>query len=84
MAATPAYALVLVGLGARELSMTASLIPRMRRTLAGINVESAQVIAAECLDCETADDVEELVRQRLGEKWPHLFPPETLPAPKKR
>ena len=82
MAATPAYALILIGLGARELSMAASLIPRMRRTLAGIDAESARLIAAECLDCETADETEELVRQRLGEKWPHLFSPETLPPPK--
>ena len=84
MAATPAYAVVLVGLGARDLSMTASSIPRVRRTLAAIDSSRAASIAVECLDCATADDVEQLVRTRLGAEWPELFPPETLPAPKER
>ena len=82
MAATPAYALVLVGLGARELSMTASSMPRVRRALAGIDAASATEIAELCLRCATADEVEEVVRVRLGENWPHLFSPENLPAAK--
>jgi phosphotransferase system enzyme I (PtsI) len=84
MASTPAYAAILLGLGATELSMTISAIPRVRRTVAGISVGEAKQIAEECLDCETADDVEELVRVRLGSRWPHLFPPKSLPAPKSR
>jgi len=84
MAAAPAYALVLVGLGARDLSMTASSIPRVRRMLAGIEIDRARQIAEQSLDCATADDAEELVRVRLGAGWAHLFPPEALPAPKKR
>jgi len=82
MAATPVYAVMLIGLGARDLSMTASSIPRVRRAMAGINTTRARAIAEECLGCATADDVEELVRAQLGEEWPNLFPPETLPAPK--
>lgn len=83
MAATPAYALVLVGLGARELSMSASSIPRVRRILGGVEAVRARAVAEECLAaCATADDVEELVRVRLGGGWPHLFPPEMLPTPK--
>ncbi|HEX8852760.1 MAG TPA: phosphoenolpyruvate--protein phosphotransferase [Pyrinomonadaceae bacterium] len=82
MAATPAYAVLLVGLGARDLSMTASSIPRVRRTLAGIECARAEQFVAECLACATADDVETLVRERLGAEWPHLFPPQTLPPAK--
>jgi phosphoenolpyruvate-protein kinase (PTS system EI component) len=82
MAATPAYAVILIGLGARDLSMTASSIPRVRRALAGIESRRADEIAAECLVCGTADEVEELVRERLGAEWPQLFPPEALPAAK--
>ena len=82
MAASPAYAVVLVGLGARDLSMTASSIPRVRRVLAAIDAERAANIAQECLDCATADEAEEVVRLRLGGFWPKLFPPENLPAPK--
>jgi phosphoenolpyruvate-protein phosphotransferase (PTS system enzyme I) len=82
MASTPAYAAILLGLGATELSMTISAIPRVRRTVAGLTVREAKQIAEECLDCATADDVEELVRVRLSSRWPHLFPPKSLPAPK--
>ena len=82
MATRPTYAAVLVGLGARDLSMTASSIPRVRRTLRGITAGRAAEFAAECLECATADDAEEVVRVRFGGEWPHLFPAEILPPPK--
>jgi phosphotransferase system enzyme I (PtsI) len=82
MAASPAYAAVLLGLGARELSMAPTAIPRVRRTVAGLELEEAERVAAECLECATADEVEELVRVRLGGRWPNLFPKEILPPPK--
>ncbi|MGH9902687.1 MAG: phosphoenolpyruvate--protein phosphotransferase, partial [Pyrinomonadaceae bacterium] len=82
MAASPAYAAILVGLGARDLSMTASSIPRVRHVVRGIDAERARAVAAECMECGTADDVEECVRVRLGGEWPHLFPPASLPEPK--
>jgi phosphotransferase system enzyme I (PtsI) len=82
MAATPAYALVLVGLGARVLSMAAAAMPRVRRTLAQVDAASAGEIAGLCLDAATADDAEEAVRVGLGGRWPHLFSPENLPAAK--
>jgi phosphoenolpyruvate-protein phosphotransferase (PTS system enzyme I) len=82
MASTPAYAVVLIGLGATSLSMTPSSIPRVRRVIEGIKSADAQAIVLECLECDTADDVEELVRVRFLENWPHLFPPKSLPAPR--
>lgn len=82
MASTPAYVVLLIGLGASELSMTPSSIPRIRRTVEAITYADAEAIARECLDCETADDAEELVRTRFAIKWPQLFPPKSLPAPR--
>ncbi|MDT5158281.1 MAG: phosphoenolpyruvate-protein phosphotransferase system enzyme [Acidobacteriota bacterium] len=84
MAASPAYAAVLLGLGARELSMSPTAIPRVRRTIAGLELKEAEAIAAECLECAAADEVEDIVRLRLGERWPKLFPPEILPPAKSR
>jgi phosphotransferase system enzyme I (PtsI) len=80
MAATPVYTVILLGLGATDFSMTSSSIPRVRQTLSGIAAEDAREIAAACLECATADEVEELVRTRFGALWPHLFPPKSLPA----
>ncbi|MDQ2937630.1 MAG: phosphoenolpyruvate--protein phosphotransferase [Acidobacteriota bacterium] len=80
MASTPAYAALLVGLGGTDLSMTPTAIPRVRRVIAGIDSREARAIADECLNCETADDVENLVRERFTHLWPHLFPASSLPA----
>ncbi|HZI20664.1 MAG TPA: phosphoenolpyruvate--protein phosphotransferase [Pyrinomonadaceae bacterium] len=82
MAGTPAYAAVLLGLGARELSMSPASIPRVRRTVVGVEASALEEVARECLGCSTADEAEEVVRVRLGQMWPHLFPPQTLPPPK--
>lgn len=82
MASTPAYAVLLIGLGAIDLSMTPSSIPRVRRALNGIDSRQARGIAEECLNCDTADEVENLVRERFASLWPSLFPPPSLPAPR--
>jgi len=79
MASTPAYAVLLIGLGATELSMTPSAMPRVRGVIAEIDRESACAIVKKCLNCESADEVENLVHDQLANHWPLLFPPETLP-----
>jgi len=82
MASTPVYAVILVGLGATDLSMTPSAIPRVTRALKGIESRAAISIATECLACATADEVEDIVRERFQSHWPQLFSPDTLPAKK--
>ncbi|HVF42424.1 MAG TPA: phosphoenolpyruvate--protein phosphotransferase [Pyrinomonadaceae bacterium] len=84
MAASPAYAAVLIGLGARELSMAPTSLARVRNVVAGIECSEVESLALECLNCSSADEVEELVRARLGGRWPNLFPPQILPPPKGR
>jgi len=84
MASTPAYAVLLIGLGATDLSMTPSSIPRVRRALAGIEAAAAKVIVEECLKCDTAEEVEELVRDELRRRWPNLFDATNLPQPRDR
>jgi phosphoenolpyruvate-protein phosphotransferase (PTS system enzyme I) len=80
MASTPAYAVLLLGLGAVDLSMTPALIPRIRNTLSKIDKTEAQSIVQRCLSCATADEVEEIVRVEFNARWPELFPPSALPA----
>jgi phosphotransferase system enzyme I (PtsI) len=82
MASTPAYAVLLIGLGATDLSMTPSAMPRVRKALVGIDSASAQALVKECLTCESADEVEYLVHARLCTRWPHLFPASSLPNPR--
>jgi phosphoenolpyruvate-protein phosphotransferase (PTS system enzyme I) len=79
MASTPAYAVLLTGLGAVDLSMTPAMIPRVRSTLALINTREAREIALQCLESATADEVEEIVRNEFKTRWPEVFTPRTLP-----
>ena len=65
MASTPAYAVLLIGLGAIDLSMTPAMIPRVKAVLSRINANEAREVALKCLDAATADDVEELVRNEF-------------------
>lgn len=80
MASTAAYAVLLLGLGASDLSMTPAQIPRVRNILSQIDTSDAKNIVEKCLTCATADEVEEIVRVEFRNHWPDLFPPETLPA----
>ena len=84
MASTPAYVVLLIGLGATDLSMTPSSIPRVRRAIAGIDAENARHIAMDCLNCDTADEVEALVRDGFIKRWPDLFDASNLPTPRQR
>ncbi len=79
MASTPAYAVLLIGLGATDLSMIPAMIPRVRRVLSQIKADDAREVASKCLAFATADEVEELVREEFRARWPELFPPNTLP-----
>src|SRR6185295_8768343 len=80
MASTPAYVVLLAGMGAVDLSMTPAAIPRVRSTLSQINTVEASELARQCLECATADEVEGLVRDEFARRWPNLFSPQTLPA----
>jgi phosphotransferase system enzyme I (PtsI) len=80
MASTPAYVVLLAGMGAVDLSMTPAAIPRVRSTLSQINTVEASELARQCLECATADEVEGLVRDEFARLWPNLFSPQTLPA----
>ena len=83
MASTPAYAVLLVGLGATDLSMTPAMIPRVRSTLAQIDSNEARAVASKCLESATADEVEEIVRNEFRTRWPDLFHQAHCPRPPK-
>jgi phosphotransferase system enzyme I (PtsI) len=80
MASTPAYSVLLVGLGAVDLSMAPASIPRVRSTLSRIDVSQAREVAASCLQCATAAEVEDIVRTQFEKRWPGVFHPKALPA----
>jgi phosphoenolpyruvate-protein phosphotransferase (PTS system enzyme I) len=65
MAAEPASALFLLGLGFRELSMSPSSIPRVKEALRELSCERARAVAQECLSLRTAQQVEQRLLREL-------------------
>ena len=62
MASTPDYAVLLVGLGAVDLSMIPAMIPRVRNVLEKISANKIRELALKCLAAATADEVEDLIK----------------------
>jgi len=80
MASTPAYAVLLAGMGAVDLSMTPAAISRVRSVLEQIDTTEAAELASKCLECASADEVEAIVRVEFRNRWPELFPSKALPG----
>jgi phosphotransferase system enzyme I (PtsI) len=79
MASTPAYAVLLAGLGAVDLSMTPAMIPRVRAVLSQIDTSEAKAVAETCLAAASADEVEAIVHDEYKNRWPNLFSLNMLP-----
>lgn len=82
MAGSPVYAAILVGLGAKELSMNWNSISRIRKLIAGIAVEEAREVCRQIEKCQTADEIEKSVTDFFRQKWSHLFSAENSPLKK--
>jgi phosphotransferase system enzyme I (PtsI) len=67
MAAEPLHALLLLGLGVRDLSMTPAAIPRVKAALRGVRAEDARTIAMAALGLPTAADIEAMARERFAQ-----------------
>jgi len=61
MASDPLAALVLVGLGVRQLSMEAAAIPEIKEALRRVSIVDCERVTELALTLDTADEVEELV-----------------------
>ena len=62
MGGEAAYTILLLGLGLRELSLTPSVIPRVRRLIRATTVARARSVAARCRRFATADEVDDFLR----------------------
>jgi len=67
MAGQPLEAVLLVGLGFRELSMAPSAIPRVKAAIRAIREEEARKQALRCLSLRTREETVRFVRQVLPE-----------------
>jgi phosphotransferase system enzyme I (PtsI) len=72
MAGSPFYAPILVGLGATQLSMNSSSLPRIREAIANIAFDEAREIASQLVAASTADEGEKLLQDFFKAKWRHI------------
>jgi phosphotransferase system enzyme I (PtsI) len=70
MASDPLAAIFLVGAGIRDLSMDSGGIPRVKETLRRVALDEAQEAAAEAVESDTAEAVEQSLARRFA---PRLY-----------
>jgi len=66
MASDPLAAILLVGMGLRELSMESAAIPEIREAIGSVTVAEAEEIARQCFSAETARDIEQILHEKFA------------------
>jgi phosphoenolpyruvate-protein phosphotransferase (PTS system enzyme I) len=74
MAGSPFYVPVLIGLGARELSINVNSIVPVRQLLSGISINEAAALVETIETLGTAEAIETRLREYYLENWSSLFP----------
>src|SRR6516162_4799513 len=72
MSGDPIYAILLLGLGLRQLSMTPQNIPEIKKIIRSITIEEAKQIAQEAMRFETARDVNNYLREQTRRVLPEV------------
>ena len=63
----PAAVPILIGLGMDELSVSIPAVPTVKALVRSLNMANVKSLACKALDCSTAQEVRELVKQYRGE-----------------
>lgn len=80
MAGSPFYVPVLIGLGARELSMNINSINQIRHLISGITLEKTSQLLSQISSSETSEETEKILRAFYALHWVELFPAGILDA----
>lgn len=73
MAAEPAYALILLGMGLDEFSMTPTAIPKIKKILRLSRFEEAVALVERVFRFQTAAEIESYVRGWMTDRFPKNF-----------
>jgi phosphotransferase system enzyme I (PtsI) len=72
MSSNPLYTQLLLGLGLRQLGVTSSSIPEIKRLIRIANIAQCEAIAQRALTMENARDIKALLREELKKIAPEL------------
>ena len=78
MASDPLAAILLVGMGLRELSMEATAIPEVKEALSRVTLEEAKDAAATAFEASTAHEVQQALAARFAPTLADLLDPDEL------
>jgi phosphotransferase system enzyme I (PtsI) len=72
-AADPEFAALLIGLGVRNLSVTASSLPRLKRVVRALDTKRCERMAGKALQFDSETDAAAYVRDRVRKQVPEVF-----------
>lgn len=75
MASDPLAAILLVGMGLRELSLEASAIPEVKEAIGRFTLEEAEISVRETMEALTAEEVEQRLAERFAPRIADLLDP---------
>jgi phosphotransferase system enzyme I (PtsI) len=73
MSSNPARALLLLGLGVRNLSVPPLALPQVKKAIRSVSIEQCREIASRVMKLEAARDIDLYLLDRLGEFVPELI-----------
>ena len=73
MAGDPLYAMLLIGLGFDEVSMTPVSVPLMKRIIRAVSYGQAADVTQRLYRCATAQEVERFLQQEMKLRFPEYF-----------
>lgn len=73
MAGEPAYAMILLGLGLEELSMTPLAIPQVKKIIRGATVKESRELLETVMKFSTVGEIEKYVRKYMIKRFPDEF-----------
>jgi phosphotransferase system enzyme I (PtsI) len=73
MASNPIAAVLLVGMGLRELSMEASAIAEVKEAIGRVELGEAQAVARRTLEMQTAHEIESTLTEAFGPRFADLM-----------
>jgi len=79
IAGDPLYSVLLVGLGLDEISISAYMIPEVKRIIRGITYDEAKTLARKAMRLSTAAEIRQLVGAVMHERFPELVAAEEAP-----
>lgn len=73
VAGDPLYSVLLVGLGLDELSISAYMIPEVKRIIRSITYDEAKMLVRKAMGLSTAAEIRQLVASVMHERFPELM-----------